>query len=59
MFNQWFKKEKPLPSFASFGGGVGGAGSGTKDTARNESHNACMIKAMIDDGSNYDIEHYV
>ena len=22
--NSWFKKEKPLPSFAGFGGGIGG-----------------------------------
>ena len=41
-----------------FGGDVGGAGSGVDDTERNESHNACMIKAMIDDGWNYNIEHF-
>ena len=40
------------------GGGVGGAGSGTKDTERNESHNACMMRAIVDDGYNHDIEHF-
>jgi hypothetical protein len=51
-------KSNDLKKSKIFGGGVGGAGSGTKDTARNECHNACMIKAMLDDGSNYDIEHF-
>ena len=51
-------KSNDLKKSKVFGGGVGGAGSGTKDTARNECHNACMIKAMIDDGSNYEIEHF-
>lgn len=51
-------KSNLLAKSRVFGGGVGGAGSGTKETARNECHNACMIKAMIDDGSNYEIEHF-
>ena len=37
-------------------GGGGGSGSGSKDTARNEAHNACMMKAMVDDGYNHDLE---
>ena len=41
-----------------FGGGVGGAGSGTKDTERNESHNACMMKAIVDHGYNNDIDFF-
>ena len=28
----------------------GGSGSGTADTERNESHNACMMKAVVDNG---------
>ena len=51
-------KSNLLAKSKVFGGGVGGAGSGSDDTERNESHNACMIKAMIDDGYNYDIEHF-
>ena len=33
-----------------FGGGASGAGSGTKDTARNECHQAVMCQAMLDHG---------
>lgn len=33
-----------------FGGGSSGAGSGTKDTARNECHQAVMCQAMLDHG---------
>jgi hypothetical protein len=33
-----------------FGGGTSGAGSGTKDTARNECHQAVMCQAMLDHG---------
>jgi len=40
-----------------FGGGVGGAGSGTADTERNESHNACMMKAVVDNGK-HDIDFF-
>lgn len=40
-----------------FGGGFGGAGSGTKDTARNESHNAVMIQAMLEHGI-HDVEYF-
>ena len=50
-------KSNDLGKSAVFGGG-GGSGSGTHDTARNESHNACMMKAMADDGSGYDLEHF-
>ena len=39
-------------------GGGGGSGSGSKDTARNEAHNACMMKAMVDDGYNHDLEYF-
>jgi hypothetical protein len=41
-----------------FGGGGGGAGSGTKDTKRNESHNAVMIHAMLEHGYNNDKEFF-
>ena len=40
-----------------FGGGVGGAGSGTADTERNESHNAAMMKAVVDHGK-HDIDFF-
>jgi len=40
-----------------FGGGVGGAGAGTADTERNESHNACMMKAMVDNPG-HDLSYY-
>jgi hypothetical protein len=33
-----------------FGGGFGGAGSGTKDTQRNECHQAAMCQAYLDHG---------
>lgn len=33
-----------------FGGGFGGAGSGTKDTQRNECHQAAMCQAFLDHG---------
>ena len=41
-----------------FGGGGGGAGSGTKDTARNESHNAVMMHAMLSHGTNQPIDFF-
>ena len=41
-----------------FGGGGGGAGSGTKDTKRNESHNAVMIHAMLEHGYNQPLEFF-
>ena len=34
-----------------FGGATGGAGSGTKDTKRNECHNVAMMQAFIDHGA--------
>ena len=40
-----------------FGGGIGGAGSGTADTERNESHNAAMMKAVVDHGK-HDIDFF-
>lgn len=40
-----------------FGGATGGAGSGTKDTKRNECHNAAMMQAFIDHGMQ-SIEHF-
>jgi len=41
-----------------FGGGGGGAGSGSKDTKRNESHNAVMIHAMLEHGHNQPLEFF-
>lgn len=41
----------------TFGGGVGGAGAGTADTERNESHNACMMRAMVDNPG-HDLGYY-
>lgn len=41
-----------------FGGGVGGAGSGTKDTATNESAQCVWLQAMLDAGSNNPIEYF-
>ena len=41
-----------------FGGDIGGAGSGTADTARNEAHNACMMYAMVHHGHNNDLEYF-
>jgi hypothetical protein len=40
-----------------FGGGIG-FGGGTKDTERNESHNAAMMYAMVHAGSNHDMEYF-
>ena len=51
-------KSNALLKSGVFGGGGGGAGSGTADTERNESHNACMMRAVVDDGYNNDIEHF-
>ena len=51
-------KSNDLAKSKVFGGGVGGAGSGTKDTERNESHNACMMRAMVDDGYNNELDHF-
>jgi hypothetical protein len=41
-----------------FGGGVGGAGSGEKETKRNESHNAVMMHAMLEHGTNQPIDFF-
>jgi hypothetical protein len=41
-----------------FGGGFGGAGSGTKDTATNESAQCVWLQAMLDSGSNNPIEYF-
>ena len=41
-----------------FGGGVGGAGSGQKETKRNESHNAVMMHAMLEHGTNQPIDFF-
>jgi len=51
-------KSNDLLKSKVMGGGGGGAGSGTADTERNESHNACMMRAIVDDGYNNDIEHF-
>ena len=51
-------KSNDLAKSKVFGGGVGGAGSGTKDTERNESHNACMMRAVVDDGYNNELDHF-
>ena len=51
-------KSNDLAKSKVMGGGTGGAGSGTKDTARNESHNACMMRAMVDDGWSNDLDHF-
>lgn len=51
-------KSNDLAKSKVFGGGTGGAGSGTKDTERNESHNACMMRAVVDDGYNNELEHF-
>lgn len=41
-----------------FGGGTGGAGSGTKDTAINESGQCVWLQAMLDSGTNNPIEFF-
>ena len=41
-----------------FGGGGGGAGSGSKQTERNESHNAVMMHAMLEHGTNQPIDFF-
>jgi len=41
-----------------FGGGVGGAGSGEKQTRRNEVHNAVMMHAMLEHGYNQPLEFF-
>ena len=41
-----------------FGGGVGGAGSGQKETKRNECHNAVMMHAMLEHGYNQPLEFF-
>lgn len=41
-----------------FGGGVGGAGSGTVDTAINEATQAVWLQAMLDAGSNNPLEYF-
>jgi len=51
-------KSNDLAKSKVMGGGTGGAGSGSKDTARNESHNACMMRAMVDDGWSNDLDHF-
>ena len=51
-------KSNALAKSKVMGGGFGGAGSGTKDTARNEAHNACMMRAIVDDGYNNAYEHF-
>ena len=51
-------KSNDLSKSKVFGGGVGGAGSGAKETDRNESHNAAMMYAMVHAGSNHDIEYF-
>ena len=50
-------KSNQLAKSKDFGGGIGGAGAGTADTERNESHNACMMKAMVDNPG-HDLEYY-
>jgi hypothetical protein len=50
-------KSNALAKNKEFGGGIGGAGAGTADTERNESHNACMMKAMVDNPG-HDLEYY-
>jgi hypothetical protein len=41
-----------------FGGGIGGAGSGTEATATNESAQCVWLQAMLDAGSNNPIEYF-
>jgi hypothetical protein len=50
-------KSNLLGKTKAFGGGIGGAGAGTADTERNESHNACMMKAMVDNPG-HNLEYY-
>tara|TARA_Y100000310_G_scaffold65150_1_gene60678 strand:+ start:572 stop:1972 length:1401 start_codon:yes stop_codon:yes gene_type:complete len=50
-------KSNDLKKGKVFGGGIG-FGGGSKDTARNESHNAAMMYAMVHAGSNNDIEYF-
>ena len=51
-------KSNDLAKSKVMGGGTGGAGSGSKETARNEAHNACMMRAMVDDGFNNDLDYF-
>ena len=51
-------KSSNLKKSTPFGGGSGGAGSGTADTAINESAQCVWLQAMFDNGSDNPIDFY-